>query len=60
VYNKWLAENGFPTIQRYRCIPDSLYLNLYAYPEELYYTDIRPLPEKWMRIDSYIRKGEDF
>ena len=42
-----------------KCIPESPFLNLYAYPEELDYTDIRPIPEKWFRIDSFMRKGEE-
>jgi len=58
-YNKWLAENGYPQITANRCIPDSPFLNLYGFPEELDYTDIRPLPEKWFRVDSFMRKGEE-
>ena len=58
-YNKWLKENGFPTISNYRIIPDFPYLNLYGYPEELDYTDMRPMPEKWFRMEAFIRKGEE-
>ena len=39
-------------------MPDSPYLNIYGYPEELDYTDVRPLPPKWIRIDAFIREGE--
>lgn len=35
----------------------SPYLNIYAYPEELDYLDIRPLPEKWLRFDHFIRSS---
>ena len=57
-YNNRLKENGYPTTNNKKCIPDSPYLNLYGYPEELDYTDIRPLPDKWFRIDAFMRKGE--
>ena len=36
----------------------SPYLNIYAYPEELDYLDIRPLPAKWQRFDHFIRMTE--
>ncbi len=58
-YNKWLAENGYPEIPNKKCIPESPFLNLYGYPEELDYTDVRPLPDKWFRIDAFMRKGEE-
>ena len=57
-YNSWLKSNGYPTIHNNLCIPESPYLNLYGYPEELDYTDIRPNPTNWFRIDSFMRKGE--
>jgi len=59
IFNKWLTENGYPQITANRCIPDSPFLNLYGFPEELDYTDIRPLPDKWFRIDAFIREGEE-
>jgi hypothetical protein len=45
-YNYWLVKSGYPAITNSRCIPDSPYLNLNGFPEELDYTDLRPLPEK--------------
>ena len=55
-----MTELGFPLIEQKNnfCIPYSPYLNIYGYPEELDYTDIRPLTENWLRIDTFIRKGE--
>ena len=58
-YNKWLKENGFPTIDNKRTIPESPYLNIYGYPAELDYTDLRPIPDKWFAVDSFMRKGEE-
>jgi len=37
---------------------NSPYLNIYAYPEELDYLDIRPLPDKWQRFDHFVRLSE--
>ena len=58
VYNNWLKANAYPTVDNKKCIPDSPFLNIYGFPEELDYTDIRPLSNKWFRIDAFIRKGE--
>ncbi len=35
-----------------------MYLNLYGYPKERDDTDVRPLPDKWFRINAFMRKGE--
>lgn len=37
----------------------SPYLNIYAYPQELDYLDIRPLPPKWQAFDYFIRQPEN-
>ncbi|KAH9418376.1 UDP-glucuronosyltransferase 2A1, partial [Dermatophagoides pteronyssinus] len=42
---------------------ESPYLNIYAYPKEMDYLDIRPLPQKWQSFDHFIRfteKDESF
>ncbi|CAG2114844.1 unnamed protein product [Medioppia subpectinata] len=57
-YNEWMKEEGFPVTTNDRAIPDSPYLNIYGYPEELDYLDLRPLPEKWLRVDTFMRRGE--
>ena len=56
--NEWLKENGFPTVANDKCIPDSPHLTLYGYPEELDYTDLRPVPNNWFNVESFARKGE--
>jgi len=58
-YNEWLVENGYPAIPQNKMIPRSPFLNIYAWPQELDYTDIRPMPEKCFRIDSFMRKEEE-
>ncbi|CAG2121264.1 unnamed protein product, partial [Medioppia subpectinata] len=58
-YNEWMREEGFPTIEIKNAVPlKSPFLNIYGYPEELDYTDIRPIPEKWLRVDTFMRRGE--
>ncbi|OTF73167.1 UDP-glucuronosyltransferase-like protein [Euroglyphus maynei] len=37
---------------------ESPYLNIYAYPKEMDYLEIRPLPEKWQSFDHFIRLSE--
>jgi UDP:flavonoid glycosyltransferase YjiC (YdhE family) len=50
-----------PTLQRAPFTHHSPFLNLYLYPEQIDYTDIRPMPDKWHRIDALIRTdGENF
>ncbi|XP_054158199.1 NDP-glycosyltransferase YjiC-like [Oppia nitens] len=54
-YNQWLRELGLPVNNSDQIIPRSPYLNIYGYPEELDYTDIRPIPENFCRIDAFLR-----
>ncbi|CAG2109767.1 unnamed protein product [Medioppia subpectinata] len=57
-YNEWMKEEGFPVNNENNTLPNSPFLNMYGFPEELDYTDLRPLPEKWLRVDTFMRKGE--
>ncbi|GAA1058739.1 glycosyltransferase [Agromyces bracchium] len=56
-FNAWVQEQGAPPL------PDLEFIhtgdaNLYVYPEELDYTDVRPLDESWHRLDSSVRETE--
>jgi hypothetical protein len=53
------VKGGYPAITKSRCLPDSQCLSLNGFPEEFDYTDLRPLPEKWLGDDSFIRKCEE-
>ena len=55
-YRNWMKDLGHHVSNN--CIPDSPYLNIYGYPEELDYTDVRPQSDKWFRIDAFMRTGE--
>ncbi|CAG2108284.1 unnamed protein product [Medioppia subpectinata] len=57
-YNEWMKEEGYPLNTGNTGISDSPYLNIYGYPEELDYIDLRPLPEKWLRVDAFMRRGK--
>ncbi|CAG2118170.1 unnamed protein product, partial [Medioppia subpectinata] len=58
-YNKWMKEKGLPTVETNSALMlKSPYLNIYGFPEELDYTDLRPLPEKWLRVDAFMKIGE--
>ncbi|XP_054152664.1 O-mycaminosyltylonolide 6-deoxyallosyltransferase-like [Oppia nitens] len=47
--------NGLPPLPEMAFINDSKYLNIYGYPLELDYLDLRPLPDNWYRFDNLMR-----
>ncbi|GAA2030746.1 glycosyltransferase [Agromyces tropicus] len=56
-FDAWVQEQGAPPL------PDLEFIhrgdaNLYVFPEELDYTDRRPLDETWHRLDSSVRETE--
>ena len=61
--NKWLVSSGAPALPNRASVlhPESKYLNIYMYPKELDYTETQPLPERWRRVDGFVRTtGELF
>ncbi|XP_054152658.1 NDP-glycosyltransferase YjiC-like [Oppia nitens] len=54
-YNKYLLSKGVSDFQPNHCLYFSKYLNIYGYPRELDYLDMRPLPDKWFRFDNFMR-----
>ena len=60
--NEWYVSLGAPPLNT-EGPTESPYLNLYAFPEELDYTDVRPIPPNWYRLDTFIKeedKEDDF
>ena len=53
-----LEEDGVKPYPEDRFI-ESPYLNIYIYPKELDYTDLRPLPPNWYQFDTFIRMNEE-
>ncbi len=56
-FSRWVQEQGAPALPDLDFI-HSGDLNLYVYPEELDYTDERPLDESWIRLDSSVRQTD--
>lgn len=46
-------SKGLQSMPRNRFMIPSPYLNVYSIPEELDYTDLRPLSSNWYRIDCF-------
>ncbi len=57
-YNDWVVSQGFDSLPEDKMITPSPYLNIYMFPEELDYTDIRQLPSNWHRFDCFMRSEE--
>ena len=53
-----LEEDGVKPFPEDRFI-ESPYLNIYMYPKELDYTDLRPIPPNWYQFDTFIRMNEE-
>ncbi|XP_054152864.1 uncharacterized UDP-glucosyltransferase YdhE-like [Oppia nitens] len=63
--SQWFVESGARPLSTNRSDinilhPESPYLNIYTYPEELdYYQELKPLPGNWLRIDGSVRETGD-
>ena len=57
-FNKYLVSRNVRPLESRFLITPSPYLNIYGYPLELDYLDIRPLPPKWARFDNLKRIEE--
>ncbi len=54
-FNDYVISKGSKPLVPYRFINDSPYLNIYGFPLELDYLDLRPLPPNWYRFDNLKR-----
>ncbi|XP_054152571.1 putative UDP-glucuronosyltransferase ugt-50 [Oppia nitens] len=54
-FHKYLADNGVTDFESDKMTYQSKYLNIYGYPEELDYHELRPLPKTWYRFDNMMR-----
>lgn len=54
----WVEAQGAPPLGDLDFIHSGV-ANLYVYPEELDYTDARPLDTTWTRLDSSVRDTDD-
>ena len=58
-FNDFYESEGLPGRQHLEWCYHSPYLNIYHYPLELDYTDIRPNPPNWTRIDTFMIKPKE-
>ncbi|WP_370614347.1 glycosyltransferase [Mumia sp. Pv 4-285] len=58
-FNSWVQEQGAPPLPEMEFIHTSDTLNLYVFPKEADYHDVRPLDETWERIDSSVRETDE-
>ncbi|MBO0846459.1 MAG: glycosyl transferase [Nocardioides sp.] len=58
-FDAWCREQGTPPLPRRDFMHTSPHANIYVYPLELDYTDLRPLDESWHRIDSSVRETDE-
>ena len=58
-FNAWVQEQGAPPLPELDFMHVSEQANLYVYPEEVDYTDARPLDHTWHRIDSSVRETDE-
>ncbi|MFZ0322982.1 MAG: glycosyltransferase [Actinomycetes bacterium] len=58
-FNAWVQEQGAPPLPDLDFIHTSDVANLYVYPQEVDYTDVRPLGSTWHRIDSSVRATDE-
>jgi len=56
-FDSWVQQNGADPLPELEFLP-SADLNLYVFPEELDYTDARPLDDSWHRLDSSVRETD--
>ena len=59
--NQWYKEEGLPDNTRgdTSMAYHSPYLNIYSFPLELDYNDLRPNPPKWHRVDTLMIKPKE-
>ncbi len=58
-FNDWVVAQGAPPLNDLEFIHVSEQANIYVYPEEADYTALRPLDQRWHRIDSSVRETDE-
>jgi len=57
-FNEFVIESGAPALPDLEFIHTSDHANLYVFPQEADYTDLRPLDTTWHRMDSSVRSTD--
>jgi len=57
-FDAWVQEQGAPALPELEFVHTSEHANLYVFPAEADYTDVRPLDTTWHRMDSSVRETD--
>jgi MGT family glycosyltransferase len=58
-FNDWVQEQGAPPLPDLEFVHTSTAANLYVYPAEADYLNLRPLDGTWHRMDSSVRATDE-
>lgn len=58
-FNSWVQAQGAPPLPEIEFMPRDNAANLYVYPVEADYTEVRPLDDSWTRMDSSVRETDE-
>jgi MGT family glycosyltransferase len=58
-FNDWVQAEGAGALRELEFMPHTTAANLYVYPAEADYLDVRPLDDTWTRLDSSVRETDE-
>ena len=58
-FNEWVQEQGAEPLRELEFMPHAAAANLYVYPAEADYLEVRPLDDTWTRMDSSVRETDE-
>ncbi|AKS32818.1 glycosyltransferase [Mycolicibacterium goodii] len=58
-FNEWVQSRGADALPDLEFMPRANAANLYVYPAEADYTQVRPLDDTWIRMDSSVRETDE-
>lgn len=58
-FNEWAQAQGAAPLRDLEFMPHATAANLYVYPAEADYLDVRPLDNSWTRMDSSVRETDE-
>jgi MGT family glycosyltransferase len=58
-FNSWVQAQGAPALPELEFMPRDNAANLYVYPAEADYREVRPLQGNWTRMDSSVRETDE-
>ncbi|MCP9271947.1 glycosyltransferase [Mycolicibacterium arenosum] len=58
-FDAWVQAQGAAALPDLEFMPRANAANLYVYPAEADYLDVRPLDDSWTRMDSSVRETDD-